>query len=77
MSRFSLKSVFDAQLESINPTTLTPLVRRALGRQTVQVIGWGVQQIHGGSGGGVFASAGQMHYNNASQRHSLSSLQNS
>jgi hypothetical protein len=52
-----MSAAFDAQLESIDPTTLTPLVQRALGRQTVQVIDWDVQPIHGGSGGGVFASA--------------------
>jgi hypothetical protein len=45
------------QLDGINQDTLTPLVQRALGRQTVQVIEWDVQQIHGGFGGGVFASA--------------------
>jgi hypothetical protein len=46
-----------AQLAAIDQATLTPLVQRALGRQTVQVIDWDVQPIHGSSGGGVFASA--------------------
>ena len=52
-----MSAAFDTQLESIDPATLTPLVQRALGRQTVQVIDWDVQQIHGGIGGGVFTSA--------------------
>jgi hypothetical protein len=52
-----MSATFDTQLESIGPATLTPLVQRALGRQTVQVIDWDVRQIHGGSGGGVYASA--------------------
>jgi hypothetical protein len=48
---------FDAELPAIDRATLTPPVRRALGRPTVQVIDWDVQPIHGGSGGGVRASA--------------------
>jgi len=45
------------QLDAIDTAMLTPLVQRALGQPTIQVIEWDVQQIHGGIGGGVFASA--------------------
>ena len=45
------------KLDSIDQAMLTPLVQRSLGLSTVQVIDWDVQQIHGGIGGGIFASA--------------------
>ncbi len=45
------------KIDAIDTSMLTPLVQRALGRPTVQVTDWNVQQIHGGIGGGVFASA--------------------
>lgn len=44
----------DLQLQSIDRATLTPLVRQALGRETVDVSDYRFQEIHGGvSGGGV------------------------
>ena len=45
------------QLDTIDQAVLTPLVQRALDRPTIQVTEWDVQQIHGGIGGGLFASA--------------------
>jgi hypothetical protein len=44
------------KLDSIDQAILEPLVQRALGRPTIKVIEWDVQQLHGGYGGGVFAS---------------------
>ena len=38
----------DTQLESIDNATLTPLVRQALGSETIDVTDWDCQQIHGG-----------------------------
>jgi hypothetical protein len=46
-----------APLAGIDQATLTPLVQSALNSETVEVIDWDVQQVHGGSGGGVRASA--------------------
>lgn len=40
----------DTHLQSIDHSTLTPLVRQALGSETAEVIGWDYQQIHGGGG---------------------------
>jgi hypothetical protein len=48
---------FDAQLQSIDQAALTPIVRRALGSETVEVTHWDYQQIHGGVGGGVGGTA--------------------
>jgi hypothetical protein len=45
------------KLDAIDQATLTPLVQRSLGRKTVQVINWDLQQIHGGLGGGLFTTA--------------------
>jgi hypothetical protein len=45
------------EVEAIDHAMLTPLVQRALGKPTVQVIDWDMQPIHGGYGGGVHASA--------------------
>jgi hypothetical protein len=45
----------DTRLRSIDEATLTPLVRRALGSQTMEVTSWDRQQIHGGFG---YGSAG-------------------
>jgi hypothetical protein len=39
----------DPQLQCIDHATLTPLVRQALGSETVEVIDWQRQQIHGGA----------------------------
>lgn len=39
---------FDAQLQSIGQTALTPIVRHALGSETVEVTNWDYQQIYGG-----------------------------
>jgi len=39
---------FDAQLQSIDMTTLQPLVRQALRSETVEVTEWQRQQLHGG-----------------------------
>ncbi|MGC9397076.1 MAG: hypothetical protein ACP5J4_19710 [Anaerolineae bacterium] len=52
-----MNNEFDAQLQAIDQTTLTPVVRRALGSETVEVIHWDYQQIHGGAGGGVGGTA--------------------
>lgn len=51
------------QLSAINQTTLTPLVQNALNRETVEVINWEYEQLHGGSGAGnaVYRFAGQGH----------------
>jgi hypothetical protein len=38
------------QLQSIDSATLTPLVRQALGSETVEVIDWDYQELHGGAG---------------------------
>lgn len=40
----------DALLESIDKAMLTPLLRQALGSETVEVTSWDTQQIHGGCG---------------------------
>jgi hypothetical protein len=42
----------DTHLQSICRATLTPLVRQALGSETVEVTNWDVQQLHGGFAGG-------------------------
>jgi hypothetical protein len=44
------------KIDAIDTAMLTPLVQRALGRSTIKVIEWDVQQIHGGTGGGIFTS---------------------
>lgn len=38
----------DGQLAAIDQTTLTPLVRYALGSKTVEVVDWEYKQLHGG-----------------------------
>ena len=52
-----MSNEFDAQLQSVNQAALTPIVRRALGSETVEVTYWDYQQIHGGIGGGVGGTA--------------------
>jgi hypothetical protein len=42
-----------AQLAGIDQATLTPLVQSALNRQTVEVIDWECEQLHGGIGLGT------------------------
>jgi hypothetical protein len=42
-----------AQLAAIDRATLTPLVQSALNRQTVEVLDWGHEQLHGGAGLGT------------------------
>jgi hypothetical protein len=41
------------QLAAIGQATLTPLVRSALGSETVEVLDWGYEQLHGGVGLGT------------------------
>ena len=50
-----------AQLAAIGQATLTPLVRSALNRETVEVINWECEQLHGGIGLGtaIYRFAGQ------------------
>jgi hypothetical protein len=50
-----------AQLSAIDQTTLTPLVRSALGSKTVEVVNWECEQVHGGIGVGtaIYRFAGQ------------------
>jgi hypothetical protein len=52
-----------AQLAAIDQATLTPLVRRALNREAVQVAGWDYKQLHGGVGTGnaIYRFEGQGH----------------
>ena len=45
-----MSSEFEARLETIDQATLTPLVRRALGSETVEVTDWDHQQLHAGAG---------------------------
>jgi hypothetical protein len=50
-----------AQLAAIGGATLTPLVQRALGSETVEVVDWECEQLHGGIGAGtaVYRFSGQ------------------
>jgi hypothetical protein len=50
-----------AQLAEIDQATLTPLVRSALSRETVEVVNWEFEQLHGGIGAGtaVYRFSGQ------------------
>jgi hypothetical protein len=50
-----------AQLAAIDQATLTPLVRSALGSETVEVINWKFEQLHGGIavGTAVYRFSGQ------------------
>jgi hypothetical protein len=52
-----MSNEFDVQLQAIDQTALTPIARRALGSETIEVTHWDYQQIHGGIGGGVFGTA--------------------
>lgn len=45
------------QLEKIDETRLRPLVRRALQRDTAEILSWNRQQINGGIGGGLGGTA--------------------
>jgi hypothetical protein len=49
------------QLPAINQATLTPLVQSALNSETVEVLDWDYEQLHGGAGAGnaVYRFAGQ------------------
>jgi hypothetical protein len=49
------------QPDVINQATLTPLVRSALNSETVQVINWDFEQLHGGAGSGnaIYCFTGQ------------------
>jgi len=53
----------DTQLQSIDRATLTPLVRQALGSETVEVVDYHCQQILGGAGRteGVYRLTGSGH----------------
>jgi hypothetical protein len=50
-----------AQLAAVDQATLTPLVQSALESETVEVIDWDYEQLHGGAGTGnaVYRVAGQ------------------
>jgi hypothetical protein len=50
-----------ARLAAIDQATLTPLVRNALNRPTVEVTNWDYEQLHGGAGAGnaVYRFSGQ------------------
>ncbi len=51
----------DTPLQSIDRAMLTPLVRRAMGSETVEVISWQPQRIYGGAGAaseGIFRLSG-------------------
>jgi hypothetical protein len=50
-----------AQLAAIDGATLTPLVRSVLSSETVEVLNWHCEQLHGGAGAGnaVYHFAGQ------------------
>jgi hypothetical protein len=52
-----------AQLAAIDEATLTPLVQSALGRETVEVIDWACEQLHGGIGLGtaIYRFSGEGH----------------
>ncbi len=41
------------QLDAINQATLTPLVQSALNNQTIEVINWSYDQLHGGISAGT------------------------
>jgi hypothetical protein len=43
-------NILEKGLDSIDRATLTPLVRRVLGSETVEIVGWHRQRIHGGAG---------------------------
>jgi hypothetical protein len=50
-----------ARLSAIDRATLTPLVRIALNRETVEVMAWDYEQLHGGAGSGnaIYRFTGQ------------------
>ncbi len=50
-----------AQLAAIDQATLTPLVQSALNSETVEVMDWDYEQLHGGAGTGnaIYRFAGQ------------------
>ncbi len=50
-----------AQLAAIDQATLTPLVQSALNSETVEVMDWDYEQLHGGAGAGnaIYRFAGQ------------------
>jgi hypothetical protein len=51
------------QLDAINRASLTPLVRSALDRKTVEVSSWDYEQLHGGAGLGtaIYRFSGEGH----------------
>ena len=50
-----------AQLAAIDQATLTPLVQSALNSETVEVVDWEVEQLHGGlaAGTAIYRFSGQ------------------
>jgi len=53
----------EAQLAAVDQTILTPLARSALGRETVKVVKWKREQLHGGIGIGtaIYRFSGEGH----------------
>jgi len=51
----------EARLSAIDQTTLTPLVRNALGSERIEVINWDYKQLHGGLslGTAIYRFSGQ------------------
>jgi hypothetical protein len=45
------------QLQSIDRVTLMPLVRQALGSESVEITNWDIEQIHGAAAGGYAGSS--------------------
>jgi hypothetical protein len=58
-----MSAEFEAQLAAIDHATLTPLVRCVLSSETVEVIDWDRQQLHGGAGGAssIYRFSGRGH----------------
>ena len=61
------------ELPALNHTTLTPLVRQALGRDTLELLDWQVQPLHGGSEASsrLYRIAGSAHQRGAPHAWSL------
>jgi hypothetical protein len=58
---------------NINKKTLTPLVRKSLNSETVEIVGWECKQVHGGAGTGteIHRISGQARENDKDERWSL------
>jgi hypothetical protein len=58
---------------NINKKTLTPLVRKSLNSETVEIVGWECKQVHGGAGTGteIHRISGQARGNDKDERWSL------